>query len=419
MKLADQHPDLLKEVEIDPQERWMTPVVNRVALGARPQGARDCVIIRDDTLRSGVNTPGVYVKPEVKLRVAQKLESMGVVEAEVGYPTIPEHLEFVKLLKREGSKLQLGVHTRYYDPDYRREIARTIEAGADLVNLVGYWGYIMTQALCPANWNGNIEERIGDAVSYAKSQGAKKIAVGTDYHRLDLVARFVPAAVAAGADRIVVYDVRGWFVPESLAFLVRYVRALAGPKVEISVHCHDDMGLATINSIAAIRAGACACDVTVNSTGHRCGNAAFEQVVPALESLYGIRTGIDLSQLTSLTNMIAEEYKVPIASNRPITGRQMYSYGGSHLGGILRGQWYFWENIRAETVGNTRDISFGPTSLRRGRTAAVSVKIETMGLDADNAAKVEKVFEKLEPLIHKQIEVSEPDVEAIIRAVYA
>jgi isopropylmalate/homocitrate/citramalate synthase len=418
MALRDEHPDLLKEVDIDPQERWMTPLVNKVAMGHRPQGIMDSVIIRDDTLRSGVNTPGVYVKNDVKLRVAEKLEGMGVVEAEVGYPTIPEHIEFVKMLKKAGSKMLLGMHTRYYDPEYRTEIEKTIDAGTDLVNLVGYWGYIMTHALCPKNWNGNIEERIGDAVSHAKKLGAKKIAVGTDYHRLDLVARVVPAAVAAGADRIVVYDVRGWFVPESMAFLIRYVRALAGPNIEIGVHCHDDFGLATINSIEAIRAGALTCDVTVNSTGHRCGNAAFEQVVPVLESLYGIKTGIDMTQLTQLTNMVAELYKVPIATNRPITGQQMYSYGGSHLGGILRGDWYFWENIRAETVGNVRSISFGPTSLRRGSTAPIAVKVETMGYDPVSS-KMEKVFEKLEPLIQEKIEVSEPEVEAIIRQVYA
>lgn len=418
MKLRDLHPDLLKEVDIDPQERWMTPVVNKVAMGHRPQGVMDRVIIRDDTLRSGVNTPGVYVKNDVKMRVAEKIEGMGVVEAEVGYPTIPEHVEFVKMLKAAGSKMELGMHTRYYDPDYRTEIEKTIDAGADLVNLVGYWGYIMTHALCPQNWNGNIEERIGDAVRHAKRHGAKKIAVGTDYHRLDLVARVVKAAAEAGADRIVVYDVRGWFVPESMSFLVRYVRALAGPDIEIGVHCHDDMGLATINSIEAIRAGALTCDVTVNSTGHRCGNAAFEQVVPALESLYGIKTDIDMTQLTSLTDMIAELYKVPIPTNLPITGKHMYSYGGSHLGGILRGQWYFWENIRAETVGNVRSVAFGPTSLRRGKTAPVSIKVETMGFDPASA-NIEKVFEKLEELIYEKVEISEGEVEEVIREIYA
>src|SRR3546814_16142635 len=103
-------------------------------MGHRPQGSADHVVIRDDTLRSGVNTPGVYVKNDVKMKVAEKLESMGVVEAEVGYPTIPEHVEFVKLLKRQGSRLKLGMHTRYYDPDYRNEIAKTVEAGTDLVD---------------------------------------------------------------------------------------------------------------------------------------------------------------------------------------------------------------------------------------------------------------------------------------------
>src|SRR3546814_13769431 len=118
---------------------------------------------------------------------------MGVVEAEVGYPTIPEHVEFVKLLKRQGSRLKLGMHTRYYDPDYRNEIAKTVEAGTDLVNLVGYWGYIMTDALCPQNWKGNIQERVGDAVGYAHSLGAT-VAVAPDTPPPDFIARLLPAA---------------------------------------------------------------------------------------------------------------------------------------------------------------------------------------------------------------------------------
>ncbi|MGJ7036944.1 isopropylmalate/homocitrate/citramalate synthase [Shinella sp. BE166] len=417
MSLREQHPDLLKEVDIDEQERWMTPLVNKVAMGHRPQGVMDRCIIRDDTLRSGINTPGVYANNSIKMVLAEKLEAMGVVEAEVGYPTIPEHIEFVKMLRNAGSKMELGLHTRYYDPDYRTEIQKTIDSGADLVNLVGYWGYIMTNALCPQNWNGDIEGRIGDAVSHARQSGARKIAVGTDYHRLDLVARVVRAAKDAGADRIVVYDVRGWFVPETMGFLVRYVRALAGPDIEIGVHCHDDYGLATINSIEAIRAGALTCDVTINSTGHRCGNAAFEQVVPVLESLYNIRTGLDMTQLTPLSEMVAELYKFPIARNRPVTGPHMYSYGGSHLGGILRGQWYFWENIKAETVGNHRSVSFGSTSLRRGKTAPVTVKIESMGLNPESA-NIERVFEKLEKLIYEKVEIGEREVEAVIHEIY-
>jgi isopropylmalate/homocitrate/citramalate synthase len=95
----------------------------------------------------------------------------------------------------------------------------------------------------------------------------------------------------------------------------------------------------------------------------------------------------------------------------------MYSYGGSHLGGILRGDWYFWENIRAETVGNVRSVAFGPTSLRRGKTAPVTVKIETMGFDPASG-NIERVFEKLERLIYEKVEISEPEVEAVIREYY-
>ena len=416
MKIANQYPEMLKEVEFDPQERWMAPTMNKIAVEPAP-GQPQSVIIRDDTIRSGGNTPGVYADFKQKLELAEKLEAMGVVEAEVGYSSIPEELEFIQTLKRKGSKLQCGVHVRYYDPEYRKEIKKAVDGGADLVNMVGYWGYVMTHALCPQNWKGNIEERISDAVGYAKSLGAR-VAVGADFHNLETVARFVPAAVAAGADRIVVYDARGWFVPQTLAFLVRYVRTLGGPDVGIGVHCHNDMGLATINTIEAIRAGATACDVTVNGTGHRCGNAAFEEVTTALEVLYGIRTGIDLSQLVSLSDLVQRLYQTSIANNRPIVGPQMYSYGGSHIAGILGGQWYFWENIKAESVGNKRYVTFGPQSLRRGKTGPISVKVEQMGLSADEQ-NLERVYEVLEPMIKQRKELTEPEVEAVIQRVYA
>ncbi|MBI3935985.1 MAG: hypothetical protein HY323_03335 [Betaproteobacteria bacterium] len=416
MKIRDQHPEMLKEVELDPQERWMAPLLNKIAVEPSP-GQPASVTIRDDTLRSGGNTPGVNATAEEKLELAEKLEAIGIVEAEVGYSSIPQNIEFIRTLKSNGSKLQVGMHTRYYDPDYRAEIKRAVDGGADLVNLVGYWSYILTHALCPQNWQGNIEERVFDAVSYAKSLGAR-VAVGADYHRLDQVARFVPAAVAGGADRIVVYDARGWLVPQTLAFLVRYVRTLGGPDVEIGVHCHNDMGLATINTIEAIRAGASACDVTVNGTGHRCGNAALEEVVPALEVLYGIRTGLDMGQLVALSETVQRLYQIPIADNRPVVGRQMYSYGGSHIAGILRGQWFFWENIRADVVGNKRYVTFGPASLRRGKTGPVTVKIQQMGYSPDEK-HLERVYEVLEPMIKQRKEVMEPEVEEIIRRVYA
>jgi isopropylmalate/homocitrate/citramalate synthase len=398
MNIKEKYPEMLKEVEFDSEEQWMAPLVNRVAL-ERPIGQTKPVIVRDDTLRSGANTPGVYASNEQKMELAEKLEAIGIVEAEIGYPSIPEHVEFVKILKQKGSKLQVGLHTRYYDPEYRREIKRAVEAGADLVNLIGF-----------------IEERVYDAVSYAKSLGAR-VAIGMDYHRLDLVARFVPAAVDGGADRIVIYDARGWFVPQTLAFLVRYVRALVDPNVEIGVHCHNDMGLSTINTIEAIRAGACACDVTVLSTGHRCGNAALEQVVPALEVLYGISTGIDMRQLCELAELVERLYGVPIPTNVPIVGRQMFSYGGSHIAGILRGKWYLWENMRAEAVGNKRYITFGATSLRRGKTGPLYAKVQQMDYDPDSG-NMDRVYEALEPLIQQRKELTEPEVEEIIHQVY-
>jgi isopropylmalate/homocitrate/citramalate synthase len=100
--------------------------------------------------------------------------------------------------------------------------------------------------------------------------------------------------------------------------------------MEIAIHCHDDFGMATANTVEAVRAGADLVDVTVIRTGHRCGNASLEQVVAALESIYGVDTGVKLEQLRPLCQFVAEEYGLTIPANAPVVGDSMYTYGGIH-----------------------------------------------------------------------------------------
>ncbi|MBI2910057.1 MAG: hypothetical protein HYX92_20645 [Chloroflexi bacterium] len=401
------------EAIADDQGRWLrSKTVEVLSVAGAPKRR---VLLKDDTLRSGANTPRVYATNDDRLRIAERLEMAGIREIEAGYPGIPEHRDFVGQLKASGCKMRLGAHVALRT-NYREMIDRAVEAGFDVVNIVAALGRIYAPG---RHSEGRYKEeevldRIHDAVAYSKEKGMFT-AIGGRGDRLDDFARTFTAYAEAGADRVCIYDGRGWSTPEVFHFLVKYARALVGPKIEIDVHCHDDFGLATANTLAAFRAGAQMADVTVNSTGHKCGNAALEQVAVALEVLYGTETGIDLSQLYGLCKLVEEVYGMRISSNRPIVGENMYTYAGWHLSPIVKGQWYIWENIKAEAVGNRRSILWGPTT-DPGRNGPIQVKLDTMGLKAtDN--QLDRIYADLMDICRAKKYATDDEMERIIQQV--
>ena len=391
----------------DKKDRWVISVINRQVLVDK-EVSPNSVIIRDDTLRSGANTPGVYATIDAKMKVAERLDEMGVKEAEVAYANLEEQRDFVKMLKKAGSRLKLGVHVLLGMNSYKDGISRSIEAGADNINMVA--GLARFSGAHPTVME--VMERIHEAVSYSKEQGMFTT-VGGIFYDMDSIGRLVTTAVSASADRICIYDARGWFTPEAISFLIRYARDTAKGKAEISVHCHNDFGLAAINTLEAIKAGAHAADVTVNGTGHRCGNAPFEQVVVAAEVLYNIGTGIELSKIFGLCKLVEELYGVIIPANSPHTGKTMYAYGGAHIPSILRGEWYEWENVKAETLGCSRSIFWGPT-IQPGRDSPISSKVTQMGLSASDQ-QLDAIYGRLQEVIWRKKFATDKEMEQLIR----
>lgn len=372
------------------------------------------VILKDDTLRSGANTVGVYATSDQRLAIAEKLEQAGVREIEAGYPGLPEHRELIRKLKASGCKMRLGAHVALR-PNYRELIDYAVDAGFDVVNIVAALGRIYAPG---RHSEGRYDEeavleRIRDAVRYSKEKGMFT-AIGGRGDRLDDFAKTFTAYAEAGADRVCIYDGRGWSTPEVFRFLVTYARTIVGPNIDIAVHCHDDFGLATANTLEAVKAGAKIADVTVISTGHKSGNAALEQVAAALEVLYGVATGIDFSQLSGLCRLVEELYGIRIAVNRPIVGANQYSYAGWDIASILRGQqWYVWENIKAEAVGNKRRLMWGPT-IPPGRNSPIPIKIELMGLKATDE-QLDRIYARMTDICHQRSFATDEEMEQIIR----
>ena len=397
---------LEEEYLFDEKERWVVNRINRLQTVDREKKP-ESVIIRDDTLRSGANTPGVYTTNEKKMKIAEKLEEAGVKEVEAAYAGIEEHHQFLRMLKRAGLKLRLGAHLLLLMDDWKDRMDRSIEAGADIINMVA--------GLPPAGRRlseDEVLETAQEAINYSKKQGMFT-SIGGEFERLDSTQRRVKAWVEAGADRICVYDGRGWLLPNALSFLIRYVKDIVGERVEVSTHCHNDFGLATINTLEGYRAGAIAADVTVNGTGHRCGNAPLEQVVTALEVLYHIRTGIDLSKTYQLCKLVEETYEVKIPANQPHVGEVMYAYGGAHIPPALRGEWYMWENVKAETLGCSRSIMWGST-VQSGRSGPIGAKVEQMGLTCTDK-QLDAIFDKLQGVVQHKKFATDAEMEQIIR----
>lgn len=408
--------EFARDTKLDAHGRWVYSPLNELNVPRAASGKPRRIVLRDDTLRSGANTPGVYASVDKKLRLAEAIEALGVSEAEIGYGSLADDQRFAHELRKRGSRMVLGMHARSWLPTWKSDVDAIAECGAQLVNFVGMQGYTSVHALHPHLKGEAFLQRMEECIAYAKQRGLKA-AFGTDLPRPEVVPETLRRAVAAGLDRWVVYDTRGWFLPQTVAMLVSAVRAASEDRIEVTVHAHDDFGLATINTFEAIRAGAMGCDVTINRTGHRCGNAAFEQVAVGLEYFYGYDTGIDIGALTGVSRLVSATYEVPVAENAPIVGHNMFSYGGLHISGILRGDWFLWENLRAESVGSKRHIVYGPTALQRGADSPLEAKVTaTVGRTPDTG-QMDRIVSGVRSLIESKKFATDDEVERIISRV--
>ena len=410
--------ELEREMLFDPMNRWYVGRLNLLNV-VRPHGMPNKVIIKDETLREGEETPGVYLTLEKKLRIARALEEIGIREIEVGYAgSTREHFEFTRALKAEGVNLALCSHARAYskEDEWKRETEEVAKSGADMISFVGY---VSECRIAGKPWLHKREfpKRIHDVITFAKDHGLK---VGFGLadparNQLQLVVDCCVAAGEAGVDRYYVYDGPGCATPEAIRFLTLLSRDTTHSQV--AVHCHDDYGLATASTLEAVKAGAEVVDCVVNGLGDRAGNAALEEVVAALTVLYGVDTGIKIEELYSLSKLVEEIYGVPIAPNKALVGVNQYNHAtDSHIADIIRGEWFTWENIRAEAVGQKRILEFGSTALSRQLSGAIGSKMEAMGYSFDQG-DLDRVIENLKGVIEKKGFASEGELEEVIKTV--
>jgi len=332
-------------------------------------------VIWDETLRDGEQTPGVHFSPEEKLRIAELLSDVGVAILNAGIPVVSEkEARAVHLLAHAGLKAKVLA------------AARTVPADVDAVIASGATHIAIFVAASNVHLRYKLkmtQEEVLEAslrsVRQAKQAGLHVAFVTEDTVRapFDFVERLYREVQEAGADRLVVSDTVGIMTPLTFRWYLQEFRRRVQPR-DLSVHCHNDFGLATANTLTALECGVIAPHVCVNGLGERAGNASLEEVVLCLESLYGVHTGIKTEKLYELSQLVEEISGIPIAANKALVGYNAFSHeAGIHTHGILA-HTLTYEPLQPEVVGRERHMILGKHT---GKAALVE-KLRERGMTA-------------------------------------
>ena len=329
------------------------------------------VRIFDTTLRDGEQMVGVSLSPDQKLDIAKKLDALGVDVIETGFPTVSEgERQAARMIVGEGLSSEICGMTRAD----KRDIDATADTGLSCIVTFVATSDIHLRHNCKMT-KAQALERAVEAVEYAKSRGLKVEFGAVDATRTErgFLKDIFGAVAKAGADGVTIPDTAGCATPEYMAELTRdAVSSAAGAPV--SVHCHDDFGLAVANTLSGIRAGAACASVTINGIGERAGNTPLEEVVMALKCLrhdQKYETGIKTELIYETSRSISKAMGVWVQPNKAIVGDNAFSHEDEiHTDGVLDNPMTY-EPLSPESVGRKRQIHVGKHAGIRGLCAVL------------------------------------------------
>lgn len=349
--------------------------------------------IFDTTLRDGEQAPGASLTPEQKILLAYKLADLGVDVMEPGFPvSSPGDFAAVQTISRKVRNVEICGFARAVKGDIDAAVRATQDAERRRIHLFISSSDIHLQHQLRMS-RPDVVTRAREMTAYARQfcDVVEFTAMDAARTKLDDLIEMVEAVIEEGATIINLPDTVGYALPHEYGEMFRRVRqeARRGGSVSYSAHCHNDLGLAVANSLAAIAGGATQIEVTVNGVGERTGNCALEELVMALETrgdALGAETGIVLDKLYDTSRMISGAMHFPIAYNKPVVGRNAFQHeSGIHQDGLLKDR-STYEIMDPERLGIPRSmIILGKHSGRhalKDRAAKYGIQLDSAELDA-------------------------------------
>mgnify|MGYP001254749624 FL=1 len=378
----------------------------------------DHVKIFDTTLRDGEQVPGCKLDTDSKLIIAEKLDDMGVDVIEAGFPiSSPGDFDSVVEISKLVKNATVCGLTRAVKKDI--EVAAKALEKAKKPRIHTGIGTSETHIKYKFNSNRNeILERAVFAVSYAKSYVDDVEFYAEDAGRTDnaFLAKICEEVIKAGATVLNIPDTTGYCLPEDYGKKIKYLRENVKniKKAIISCHCHNDLGLATANSISGVINGARQIECTINGVGERAGNTSLEEVVMVMRQHKNLdlMTNINSKLLYEVSKLVSSKMGVPVQPNKAIVGANAFAHSsGIHQDGVIKKR-ETYEIIDPNDVG-VNESSIVLTA-RSGR-AALAYRARNIGFDL-NKLQLDKVYERFLKVADKQKEVSDQELPKIIKS---
>jgi len=373
--------------------------------------------IFDTTLRDGEQSPGCSMNLQEKIEVARQLEKLGVDVIEAGFAiSSPGDFQSVKTVAETVKNARVA--------SLARALKKDIDSAYEAVKGAVSPRIHTFLATSPIHMEYKLRMKPEDVlaqavemVKYAKSYCADVEFSAEDASRSEpeFLFRVFEAVIAAGATCINVPDTVGYSMPEEFGALIKSIKEnVKGiEKVDLSVHCHNDLGLAVANSLAAIRAGATQAECTINGIGERAGNAALEEIVMAVatrQDFFGYTTNINTKQIYNSSRLISAITGVPVQPNKAVVGKNAFAHeAGIHQHGVLANK-KTYEIMTPESIGLPENaIVLGKHSGKH----AFCERLKELGYVLDEQ-RVNECFERFKELADRKKEVSDMDLRALV-----
>ena len=379
---------------------------------------KDHLVIFDTTLRDGEQSPGASMTKEEKLRVARQLERMKVDVIEAGFAAAsPGDFDAIRSIAETVKESTVCSLARASENDIRRAGEAIKPARSGRIHT-----FIATSPI-------HMEKKLRMTPDQVVEQAVKAVLWAREYtddiefsaedagrSELDFLCRIFDAVIKSGAKTINVPDTVGYNVPGQFSTTIRSLRERVpnSDKVVWSVHCHNDLGLAVANSLAAVMEGARQVECTINGLGERAGNAALEEIVMAVrtrQDIFDCETRIDTTQIVPASKLISQITGYPVQPNKAVVGANAFAHeSGIHQDGVIKHR-ETYEIMRAQDVGWTQNkLVLGKHSGRN----AFKTRLADLGIVVDSEEQLNVAFARFKELADKKHEIFDEDLQALM-----